>query len=510
MMKHTISAAVASVLTALALPAGAGTPPAADSRIEVLQQAITKMQAELDALKAEQQHQKQAAQEAPRPTVSNARFGLKSADGSASITLRALAQADVAHYAQDSTGSLDDDYRRGSVGASGNRETNGARDLSDGLNLRRARLGIEGTFEHDFGYRFTAEFGGSGTEGPARVVEALLSYSGFKPLTLQLGVFAPPTNLDGGTSSSETLFMERATPAEIARSLGGGIGRTAIGVHTGGSRWMAAATLTGRLINSPETFDSQSALLARAGGLIVNGEDYRVHLGASGTWVIHPADAGLDDAGARYSMRLRDRPELRVDGTRLIDTGAIDAAHVWTTGIEFGATWRNFFLQAEGFNYGIERRDAPSLADPRFGGWYAQASWILTGEQRRYNTASGAFQSPRPIANLSRDGGRGAWELALRYSHTDLDFRAGIPGTAATADAVRGGVQDIWTIGLNFYANPNLRWQINYLHIDVNRLNPRTGLGSSLPFGAVPATPPVGVQIGQQLSAWALRTQYVF
>lgn len=510
MMKHTISAAVASALTALTLPAGAATPPAADGRIEVLQQAITTMQTELDALKAEQQRRQQAAPAAPRPTLHNGRFGLKSADGQASITLRALAQADVAHYAQGGAGALDEDYRRGSVGASGNRETNGARDLSDGLTLRRARLGIESTFERNFGYRLTADFGGSGTEGPARVVEALLSYSGFKPLTLQLGVFAPPTNLDGGTSSSEGLFLERATPAALARALGGGIGRTAIGVRTGGSRWMAAVTLTGRLINSPETFDSQSAVLARAGGLVVDGEDYRVHLGASGTWVIHPADAGLDASGARYGLRFRDRPELRVDGTRLIDTGAIDAAHAWTTGIELGATWRNVFLQAEGFSYGIERRAAPALADPRFGGWYAQASWILTGEQRRYNAASGAFQSPRPIANLSRDGGRGAWELALRYSHTDLDFRAGIPGTVATVDAVRGGVQGIWTIGLNFYANPNLRWQLNYLHIDVNRLNPRTGAGGSLPFGAVPATPPVGVQIGQRLSAWALRTQYVF
>jgi hypothetical protein len=33
------------------------------------------------------------------------------------------------------------------------------------------------------------------------------------------------------------------------------------------------------------------------GGLVATGEDYNLHLGASGTWVIHPADAGVD-AGA--------------------------------------------------------------------------------------------------------------------------------------------------------------------------------------------------------------------
>ena len=75
---------------------------------------------------------------------------------------------------------------------------------------------------------------------------------------------------------------------------------------------------------------------------------------------------------------------------------------------------------------------------------------------------------------------------------------------------MRGGVQNIWTVGLYLYATPNLRWQLNYLHIDVDRLNPRTASPTSLPFGPEPATPPVGVQIGQTLNAWALRTQFGF
>lgn len=509
------------VAAAAATPAAATTPVAADTappragsdtdaRIEALQQAMTKMQAEIDALRAEQQRAKLQAQDAPRPTQNGARFGFSSADGRNTLALRAVVQADAAHYVQDRAGPLDGDFRRGSVGTTPNRENNGARDLSDGLYFRRARLGFEGVINRDFGYRFVAELGGAGTEGPARINDAWVSYTGFAPFTLQLGAYAPPANMDDGTTPEETLFIERATPAELSRTLGGADGRTAFGVRASGQRWMSALTLTGRTVSDAEVYDAQSALVARGGGLVLAGEDFNLHLGANGTWVIHPADAGLDASGARYGVRLRDRPELRVDSTRLIDTGALDAAHAWSAGVEFGAAWRGLMLQAEDFHYGVQRRNAPALEDPRFGGWYAQASWLLTGERHRYNAATGAFQAPRPFVPLARGGGHGAWELAVRYSHTDLDFHAGAAGSAPAADAVRGGVQDIWTIGVNLYATPNLRWQLNWLHIDVERLNPRTAAAASAPFGAAPATPPVGAAIGQALQAWALRTQYGF
>ena len=514
MTKNAIGAAVALTLAAVTNPAWADTVPDTasdtDARIEALQQAITSMQAQIDALKAEQQRSKLAAQDAPRPTLNNSRFGFASADGRSTLAVRALVQADAAHYAQGGAGPLAADYRRGSVGATANREVNGARDLSDGLYFRRARLGIDGTISSDFGYRLVTEFGGGGTEGPARINDAWISYGGFAPFTVQLGAYAPPANMEDSTAPDETLLIERATPAELSRTLGGADGRTALTVRANGQRWTAAATLTGRTVYDAEVYDSQTALVARGGGLVAAGEDYDVHLGASGTWVIHPADAGIDATGVRYGVRLRDRPELRVDGTRLIDTGAIDAEHAWATGLEFGANWRNLLLQTEDFRFGLKRRNAPTLDNPRFGGWYAQASWVLTGERHRYNPSTGSFRSPRPFVPLSSGGGRGAWELALRYSHTDLNFHAGAAGSAPAADSIRGGVQDIWTVGINLYANPNLRWQLNYLRIDVDRLNPRTSAATSAPFGAAPATPPVGVQIGQTLSAWALRTQYGF
>ena len=166
-------------------------------------------------------------------------------------------------------------------------------------------------------------------------------------------------------------------------------------------------------------------------------------------------------------------------------------------------------MQGENFWYGISRPEASPLPDPTFGAYYAQASWLLTGESRRYDMASAAFQSPRPAKPFTAAGGLGAWELALRYSHVDLNYHEGLPGTAAFADTVRGGEQSIWTFGINWYINTNLRLLFNYLRVDVDRLNP-AGVGNLTPFGAAPLTPPIGVQIGQELDIYALRSQYSF
>ena len=62
----------------------------------------------------------------------------------------------------------------------------------------------------DFNFRFIGEFGGSGTEGPTRINDAWINYTGFAPFTLQLGAFTPSANLDDATSQEELLFPERS------------------------------------------------------------------------------------------------------------------------------------------------------------------------------------------------------------------------------------------------------------------------------------------------------------
>jgi len=476
---------------------------AGDSAEEANAKALADIQKKLDEQKLKQQ-------EAPKVAMSNGRPTISSSDGRYTFSPRAVVQFDMAKHGDGVEGPLASDYRRGSVGGAGNRETNAARDLSNSAYFRRARFGFEGTLARDWDYRVLLELGGSGTEGPTRINDAYVIYSGFAPFRFQLGAFSPPANMDDGTSVEDSLLIERATPAELSRTLGGADGRIGLGVRSGGKRWMGALTFTSRTVNDAEVFDSQFAALGRFGYLAATSSDYNIHVGANATHVFQPPDAGSSAAGARYGIRFRDRPEIRVDSTRLIDSNTIDADSAYSAGVEFGANYKNFFMQAENFWYGISRRAPSTLDDPSFEGYYVEGSWLITGESRRYNMTNGSFQGPKALKPFSgKKGGPGAWELALRFSHTDLNFHEGSDGTAAAADSVRGGVQDILSFGVNWYPISNLKFMLNVLHIDVDRLNP-AGPGNLTPFGPAPGTPPIGVDIGQDLNVYALRSQFAF
>jgi len=514
--------AVAALCGFASIPAFADDA-ALEKQVEALRVSITEQRAQLEAqakLLETQQAQLEAltmqlaqakvpaAQEAPKVAFNNNRPTITAADGNSSIAIRTNVQVDGATYGESPAGPLATDFRRGSVGAPPNRETTGARDFSDGFLVRRARFGVEGSIARNFTYRLLMELGGSGTEGPARINDTWIAYTGIAPFTFQFGAFAPAANLDDSTSAEDLPFIERASASELSRALAAGDGRLGLAVKANGKRWMTSLAFTTRTANDAEVFDVQSAAVARAGFLAATGENYNLHFGASGTHVFAPADQGQGTT-PRHPLRFRDRPEIRVDGTRLIDTGNIDADNASVYGLEFGGNWKSLYLQGEHFWYDVTRRASANLPDPNFTGYYLQGSWVLTGESRRYNAATGSFQNPRARTPFSGNGGFGAWELAARYSRMNLNFNEGLEGAAATADSVRGGDQQIWTLGVNWFPNANVKVMLNYLLIDVDRLNP-AGPENTQPFGPAPNTPPDGVQVGQDLDVFALRTQFSF
>lgn len=437
-------------------------------------------------------------------SLADSRPTFATADGQFTAALRGVIQLDAAQYDQRAPGTLAVDFRRGSFGDA--TEADRARDLSDGTNFRRVRLGIEGRAWRDWNYNLTVEFGGSGVEEPGRINNAYIEYAGFLPLRLRVGAFAPITGFEDATSVTASLFPERAAVAELVRGVAGADGRTGVAALANGDRWSAFGAVTGATVTT-QNFDEQLGVIGRVTYLPMRGLDSLVHVGASVNLIVNPATTGPDisPAGAASPVRLRERPELRVDGTRLVDTGAIDADNLSSYGLELGWRHRAFTLQAEYVWIEVDRRNS-GLANPKFDGWYAQGAWTITGQPRRYNAANGGFDAPRVEAPFSlKSKSWGVWELAARYSELDLNHRAGASGTALVASGVRGGEQKAFTLGLNWYPNNNVRFLADYQRIEVGRLSPGGGV-----FGAGVLTPPAGAQIGQDLSIWSFRTQYAF
>ena len=46
----------------------------------------------------------------------------------------------------------------------------------------------------------------------------------------------------------------------------------------------------------------------------------------------------------------------------------------------------------------------------------------------------------------------GAWQVGIRYNHLDLNDQG-----------INGGILDNWTAGVNWFWNPNSKFQFNYM-----------------------------------------------
>jgi phosphate-selective porin OprO/OprP len=433
---------------------------------------------------------------------------IQSADGRFQANLHGVMQWDAAYYFQKSPGPIASDFRRSNGGDAAR-----ARDLNSGTNFRRARIGIDGRLFGDFDYNVLFEFGGAGTEDEGHIQELWLQYSGLKPFRFRVGAYPPPIGLEDQNSTNGMPFLERPAISDIARGIAGGDFREGATLLASRSRWFAAASLTTRVVNvgnsaslgAGQTFDSQLGGILRVAAIPIQGDNYLVHVGAHGSRVFSVGDTAGPPAAneivpTRFAVQFQERPELRVDGTRFVGTGSINARHVNEGGLELAGQIGPFYAQGEYEWLRIERRDSP-LDNPKFHGFYVEGGLMLTGERRKYNTGTFAFDGP-PVNHPFdlRSGTFGALELAGRYSTVDLNYHGGIENRAAPADGVRGGEQKIIAAGLNWYLNPAVRFMLDYQHVSIDRLSP----------SAATYLTPAGVQIGQHYNTVEVRSQLAF
>ncbi len=332
--------------------------------------------------------------------------------------------------------------------------------LRDGEEFRTIRLWGEGTMFRYIQYKLELDFAAD------KVVlkDAFLRMTDVPAVgNVTVGQFKEPFSLEQLSSDTSLTFLERSLADTLvpARNPGFMVSGAFLGPKKAERMTYAVGLFrqegigdTGVEDGTAVNSDRGYAGTARLTGLpyFENGGEKLIHLG-----IAYSIRGTNDDTSLRY----RARPEAHFLPYRFVDTGALShVEHVQLLGAEAAAVFGPASIQGEYvaslLDFDTRTASATSSTDnSTFRAFYVQGSYFVTpGDRRNYNTACGAFNTMRPKKNFREDGGWGAVELATRFSYLDVDDDG--------LGAARGELRD-WTMGVNWYLNPNVRVSANYI-----------------------------------------------
>lgn len=308
------------------------------------------------------------------------------------------------------------------------------------------RIGLEGQVFGVLEYEVERNLAG---DEPWR--DVYVNYRQFRAINLQAGHFRVPFSLDENTGATNRDFVYRSLAAR----------QLAPGRDTG-------LMLHGRVIDRRVRYEvgmfREDGRNARPGRdeLVAGGRTWAARVAVQ-PW--RGAEGWLEDVHVGVAVTGSDVP-LGVPALRgetvlgsvffASDTPVFGSRR--RTGVEF--RWRPgpFSLASEYMRVTTERRgqslDNADLSPLLASGWYASASWVITGEDK----AGGLDRPARPVHR----GGPGAIELAARAE--GLTFRSvatGTPTSSPRADVIAPNTDRAVTLGLNWYLNRYVKLQAN-------------------------------------------------
>jgi phosphate-selective porin OprO/OprP len=182
-----------------------------------------------------------------------------------------------------------------------------------------------------------------------------------------------------------------------------------------------------------------------------------------GERLIHVGFGTFDGQIVQNELRDRVRPVLRnAPGFAVpifADTSQVPGNRQYTIGPEFAAVYGSWTIQSEWagqfLTHAVENNQPQGTVF--FQGGYAEVMYFLTGEHDNYEKQKGVFGRVIPRSNFQTKAhdccrGLGAWQVGVRFSYVDLNDKA-----------IQGGQVYDWTVGVNWYLNPNMKMQFNYV-----------------------------------------------
>ncbi|MDE1149405.1 MAG: porin [Azospirillaceae bacterium] len=461
---------------AAASAAAAPQPLATQAQIDALNKQIQALQTQLQALATQSDAANKAAAESKVAAEKAATSVTAATANLPSITfpngVPTFSSADKAFTFQP-VGRIQLDYGYNMQDAK-NPDNRSNKDITDGFNFRRAYIGFAGKAFNDWTYNVTADFAGR-TNQSGRLQTAQLSYNGFKGWIIDAGAMQPALTFEDSISSNDIALVERPAITNVVTALVASEGRVSFGARTFGDNYFADVYMTGDSITTSSTAttgvgDDQHAVFARAAYRPINDEHTIVHIGIDGSYLYTPPQTNGVANNLTHQISLSERPENRYGGLgAIINTGAINTDSVAIYGGEAAVRYDSLWVQGEGYQIDLKRDKTGSTAtnDPSFYGYYAEAGWVITGQKRNYVANQAAFSAPTVDKPFNpKTGDWGTWEAVTRYSFMDLNSDT---WATNTANRIRGGQQEVWTLGLNWYPTSNIKFMLDYQFIDLKK-----------------------------------------
>lgn len=346
-----------------------------------------------------------------------------------------------------------------------NRATVG--DAKNGVDIRRARLGVEGEGFEVFSYRFDVDFVTFDISTATRpvIVDAFLDTKEV-PLVgnVRIGHFREPFGLDRLDSTHDLPFLER-TAVTNALVPFRNVGLMAF-------NWNEGETLTWSYGLFNENTNEFGESYRDAAGMAATGRVTWLPFfeeESNGPHLLHVGFShSYRNLGGNHSRRFAATPNVILkEGSTMrtptfVDTGSLSVTDYHVFGVEAERMWGPFSLQGEYIFAAGQQTTGDSFL---LRGGYVEAMYWWTGESRNYNRKLGIHGAvtPRTTWLGSRDEngcrtGWGAWESTLRFATIDLNDRS-----------VQGGRMNDITVGLNWYYTVRSRVMLNYIHAMLDR-----------------------------------------
>ena len=334
-------------------------------------------------------------------------------------------------------------------------ESNGADPIGDGVSLRRARFAVKGQLREDLYGELDVDF----ANGVLELKDAYMRYDGLENFAIQVGNFKENFSMQVNTTSRYLQFIERpmATAFAPSRHLG-------MQVNYNRPAFWATAGVFFQPIEDAEVranVEDNNKDYGRGPGHSWTGKvvvrplyemnEASLHIGFSASYRTPKADMSPSKWG---SARISSRNATNINRKKYLDTGNIaDVNFEMMMSAELAGHWKGLRWEAAYLadNVHVEA-NTEGASTKHFYGIYAQAGYLLFGGRQNYDAGGAKYTRITP----GRDWGD--VEVCARFDRLDLD-----------SQGIYGGAANAWTVGVNYYVNPNIKMMVNYQYVKNNK-----------------------------------------